>query len=145
MTIPSGPAGEPEVRKQLMPRIEALWGDLAALALSTRHRFSALQKSQVPETPGAYTIYEEETQYILYVGQTDNLRFRIMENHLCKRGESTFVKSVQQHRGFATRSEACDHIRKQCSVAWLEIGDARKLMLLEHFAIAVMQPSLNRG
>jgi hypothetical protein len=142
-------------REHLIQRIEGLLDELALLTASPRHCFMALQKHQVPETAGLYILYQEQPFVVLYVGkalrrgkpstQCDGLRFRIMENHLGKRGDDNFVRYVQEQFEFSTREQARFHIVNHCSVHWREVADVRKLCFLEHCAIAVMQPSLNRG
>jgi hypothetical protein len=145
----------PMPEEQLRLSVEPLLCELLTLANSPRHRFKDLSKHQTPNLAGLYILYQEEPLDILYVGKAllkgksstacDGLRFRIMENHLGKRGDDNFVRYIQQHFKLSSRPEACEHIARECSVSWIEVSDARKLFLLEHFAIAAFQPKLNRG
>jgi len=128
---------------------------LAGLAVSARYRFTTLKKSEVPETAGLYVLYKEEPLEVFYVGKAtvrgkpskncDGLRFRIMENHLGRRGDDNFVKYIREQFECSTREEACRYIHNECSVSWMEVNDPHKLFVLEHLAIAAMRPRFNRG
>jgi excinuclease UvrABC nuclease subunit len=144
-------------RDDLVRNLGVYLDELAALLESPRKRFSSLAEKDVPETAGLYIIYSEEAFEVFYAGkankrkkpsawgQPDGLRFRIMKNHLAYQGNDNFVKYVMEEFGLASRSDARNFIRKECSVHWLEVDDEQRLFVLEHLAIAALRPRFNRG
>ena len=83
----------------------------------------------------------------LYVGQSGNrgLLFRIMKNHLAYQGDDNFIRYLKEELNLPSRSEVRDYIKMNCSVHWAKVADEKRLTMLEHLAIAVFQPRLNRG
>ena len=146
-----------DVREDLAQKIAPLVDDLACVLALQRLRFSSLSKSDVPQTAGICVIYREEPFEVFYVGIAktrkepsswgvcDGLRFRIMENHLAYRGDDNFVKYVGEAFGLKSRAERRAFIQRECSVQWMEVPDLRKLCLLEHLAIAALDPRFNRA
>jgi hypothetical protein len=131
----------------IIARLRRPLSEIAALLDSPRLRFSALTEKDVPENSGLYVIYKEEPLEALYVGKAGErgLRFRVMKNHLAYQGDDNFIKYVRAELGLPSRSDARDYVRKNCSVHWIEIADQGRLIMIEHLAIAVVQPRLNRG
>jgi hypothetical protein len=142
---------------QLIARLHPQLVQLSGLLNSPRHLFSTLKERDVPQTAGLYVIYSEQPVATLYVGkartrteasawgQPDGLCFRIMKNHLGYQGDDNFFCYLADELQLSSKGEVRDHIRKHCSVSWIEIGDIRQLFFLEHLAIAAMWPRLNRG
>jgi len=147
-----------------MPNIDPIIGrlreplfDLAGLLEGPRLRFSSLREKDVPENAGLYVIYKEEPFEALYVGkarrrdepsnwgQPDGLCFRIMKNHLAYQGNDNFIRHLMGETKLPSKADVRDYVRKNCSVHWLEVADERRLFILEHLAIAAVQPRLNRG
>jgi hypothetical protein len=142
---------------QLIARLHPQLAQLSELLNSPRHHFSTLKERDVPQTRGSYVIYCEQPVETLYVGkartrtvasawgQPDGLCFRIMKNHLGHQGDDNFFRYLMDELQLSSKGDVRDHIRKHCSVNWIEIDDLRQLFLLEHLAIAAMLPRLNRG
>ena len=99
-------------------------------------------KSEVPRVPGLYVIYDDKPS-INYVGKTNNLRRRILGNHRSgnTRG-SAFRKALMVDKGFRNENEVSDFIRTSCTFQFLPVDEG--LSAVEHFAIAVLNPKLNR-
>jgi hypothetical protein len=119
--------------------------DLVALLNSPRHKFCSLVEGDVPEAAGLYAIYGNDPPETLYVGKADNLRFRIMKNHLAYKGDDNFVKYLMQDLALTSRSAARAYIRRECSSHWVQVDDPQRLFILEHLAIAAARPRYNRG
>jgi hypothetical protein len=157
MSTGVGQVPDADVRESLAHKIAPLLDDLARTIASSRRHFSSLSKTDVPETAGLYVIYQEEPFEVFYAGiaktrkapsswgVSDGLRFRIMENHLAYRGDDNFVKYVGQAFGLTSRPDIRAFIQRRCSVQWMEVPDLRKLCLMEHLAIAALDPRFNRG
>ncbi len=144
-------------RDELVQNLGPYLDDLAALLDSSRSRFSSLQESAVPESPGLYVIYCEQPYEVFYVGKAskrqkpsvpgraDGLRFRIMRNHLAYEGNDNLVRYLMEEFRLTSRSGVRNFVQSQCSVHWLEVNDPQRLLLLEHLAIAALHPRFNKG
>jgi hypothetical protein len=144
-------------RDELVRSLEVHLKEPSSLLESPRRRFSSLTDRDVPESAGLYVIYREEPFEVFYAGkagrrkkesawgQPDGLRFRIMKNHLGYQGNDNFVRYVMEEFALASCANTRDFIRHHCSVHWLEVDDPRRLLLLEHLAIAALRPRFNRG
>jgi hypothetical protein len=153
----SGIAPNSDMREELLRKLGPALDELAVLLASPRQRFSALLKDRVPQSAGLYVIYQDDPFEVFYAGKaktreepsawnvSDGLRFRIMENHLAYRGDDNFVKYVGEAFGLKSRAAIRTFIQRRCSVQWMEVPDVRKLFLLEHLAIAALDPRFNRG
>ncbi len=146
-----------DTREELVRKLAPVLDVVARLLASPRRRFSSLSKYEVPETAGLYVIYQEEPFEVFYAGKaktreassargvSDGLRFRIMENHLAYRGDDNFVKYVGEAFSLTSRLAIRAFIQRRCSVHWIEVPELRKLFVLEHLAIAALDPRFNRG
>ncbi len=142
---------------QLIARLHPQLVQLCELLNGPRHLFSTLKVQDVPQTAGLYVIYSEQPIQTLYVGkaltrgepsawgQPDGLCFRIMKNHLGYHGDDNFFRYLMDELQLSSKGDVRDHIRKRGSVHWIEVNDLRQLFFLEHLAIAVTSPRLNRG
>ena len=76
-------------------------------------------------------------------GKTNNLRRRILGNHRSGniRG-SAFRKALMADREFQNENEVSEYIRAGCTFQFLPVVEG--LSAVEHFAIAVLKPKLNR-
>jgi hypothetical protein len=138
----------------LIKQIKGLKDQLLMLLNKSQNVFRTLSEADVPEGIGVYLIYEDKTEHPIYVGMSKEnkpklreptgLRFRIMRNHLGRRGTDNFLGYLAEElRG--DRSSAVDYVRNHCSCCWLELNSPREAMLLEHFSIAVLDPRFNRS
>jgi len=132
-------------RDDLLRVLDGDLGELVTLFNLPRHPFSSLAERDVPDTPGLYVIYRDEPTVTLYVGKARNLRFRIMKNHLAYQGDDNFVRYLMQEIAITSRSQARSYIKKLCSVHWVEVDDAQRLIHLEHLAIAAIRARFNKG
>ena len=146
---------QPGYVTQLMHNLKPLLDEVALLATSPRYPFGTLEKTAVPQSSGLYVIWQDDPPDALYAGrasakgkpkaQADGLRFRIMENHLGKRGDDNFVRYIGKLLASKSRVDVGRYIREHYSVSWIEVSDPHRLFLLEHLTIAALQPKLNRG
>jgi hypothetical protein len=91
--------------------------------------------NRVPSLAGLYAIHNNETGQCLWVGQTDNLRDRIFNQHYTQgrddRAGSDLIRLVQKHvfnsTDPATRPHAQQWIRQNCAVRWLVLASERQL------------------
>ncbi len=61
-----------------------------------------------------------------------------------KAGDDNFLKALAEELG-GDKKQAVEHVKGNCSCQWLEIDNPREALLLEHFAIAVFNPGINKG
>jgi hypothetical protein len=129
---------------------------LNKLISQPRHRLGILHENEVPENNGVYLIYEDKSMVPIYIGATSKaierkpsgqpsgLRFRIMRNHMRIHGADNVRKYLASELR-RDEKQAIQYLKDHCSCQWLEDNDLREVFLLEHFAIAVFNPRLNRG
>jgi len=104
--------------------------------------FRNVVSSEVPNEPGVYVIFNERGE-IIYVGRTKNLRRRLLGDH--KRGNirgSQFRKALMQNYGFASEEQISNYVDR-CKFKFKEIADPLERIRLEHFATAILAPTLN--
>jgi len=99
--------------------------------------------SDVPDEAGVYAIFNERHE-IIYIGRTRNLRRRLLGNHRSGniRG-SQFRKALMQNYGLKDEDEISNYIRQKCTFKFNEIEDSVERVRFEHFATAVLMPTLN--
>ena len=144
------------VDSRLSGLIEQRKGSLLGLLSQPRRLLASLAADEVPEENGVYLICEDKSVGPIYIGVTtkpveekpsgkpSGLRFRIMENHRGKVGEDNFLRVLSDELG-AGKRQAVEYVKEHCSCQWLVVEDTRERFLLEHFAIAVLDPRLNKG
>jgi excinuclease UvrABC nuclease subunit len=96
----------------------------------------------VPDKPGVYVIFDEHDK-IIYIGRTRNLRRRLLGDH--KRGDvkgSQFRKALMQNYNLTSEAQINSYV-DQCTFKFKEIEDPEERIRLEHFAIAILAPTLN--
>jgi excinuclease UvrABC nuclease subunit len=133
----------------LLSRVDRLQADertylltnlLRQLLESTVHDFA--DSRIVPNEKGVYLIYDK-AKGLIYAGQSGRLRPRLFHDHLAGNiNGSHFRKSLQQHLGAKSEDEIKRYISNQCVFQFLTTDTEYKY--LEHFAIAVLKPLLNR-
>ncbi|AGG07384.1 hypothetical protein btf_275 [Dehalococcoides mccartyi BTF08] len=144
-----------EFIKRYGDRVNTLNDRLTILLSTSRNQFGHLTEANVPERGGVYFIYEDCSVDPIYVGiakqagskvsgEPSGLRFRIMRNHLGKRGTDNFLKYLtNEFQG--DKQLAIDYVRNHCSCSWLVLEDEKEIQFLEHYSIAVLNPRLNRA
>jgi len=113
---------------------------LESLFASKAHEFSTVNRDLIPTTSGIYAIYENNK--LVYIGISANLKRRILGDHL--RGDcqaSAFRKNLSKALDLNDEGNITDYIIKKCSFCFLEHENPK---YLEHFAIGVLEPKLNR-
>jgi hypothetical protein len=111
---------------------------LASKSLSFKNATSR----DVPDKPGVYVIFDEHDK-IIYIGRTRNLRRRLLRDH--KRGDikgSQFRKALMQNYNLTSEAQINSYV-DQCTFKFKEIEDSEERIRLEHFAIAILAPTLN--
>jgi excinuclease UvrABC nuclease subunit len=97
---------------------------------------------EVPDKPGIYAIFNKNGK-IIYIGRTKNLQRRLLEDH--RRGDvkgNQFRKALMQNYGFTTKEQINSYV-DQCTFKFKEVEDPEERVRLEHFAIAILAPTLN--
>lgn len=128
--------------------------ELQRLLARPVHDLDTLREAEVPEAMGVYILYDRSSRVPIYVGkavkvetkdsgQPSGLRFRIMRNHLGRTGSDNFLKYLGEALG-ADRRQAAQYVKGNCECQWVEVETGRTALLLEHFAIAVLNPRFNR-
>lgn len=104
--------------------------------------FSKCAIKDVPESRGIYFIYKKEhSRKPIYIGMSNNLRRRIMGQHL--RANSRFAIYCKRNTGLRKTKSLSRYIKKNCFFRFMPYsseGDYKELELLEHFAIAIIRP-----
>lgn len=95
---------------------------------SNVYQFSSLVPSELPEKAGVYVIWLKNTEEVLYVGRTRNIRQRLYTNHLMGNKLSARLKKYLvddniNYPEIVEYSEAKDFIKKNCCVQFLLVED----------------------
>jgi excinuclease UvrABC nuclease subunit len=105
--------------------------------------FRDLSSVHVPDKAGVYVIFNEHNE-IIYIGRTMNLRRRLLGNHRSGNVKgSQFRRALMQNYGFKNEKEISNYIRQKCAFKFMEIEDSAERIRLEHFATAILAPTLN--
>lgn len=141
--------------EEIRQSLEQKTRELHRLVSQPFHSLSLIREEDVPETIGVYLLYDDKFNLPIYAGKAEQVKpkksgkpsglcFRIMHNHLGKAGDDNFLQYLAEEiRG--DRKQAVQYVKQHCSCQWIELGNAREAVLLEHFAIAVLNPPLNKG
>jgi excinuclease UvrABC nuclease subunit len=117
-------------------------GKVKELLASKSLSFKNVASGDVPDRAGVYVIFNEEGR-VIYVGRTRNLRRRLLGDH--RRGNvrcSQFRKALMQNYGL-TGEEQINSYVNQFTFKFKEVDDPEERIRLEHFAIAILAPTLN--
>ena len=118
--------------------------ELGRLLNSPIYEFSRQDRKNVQEVPGVYIIYHKSRGQILYIGESDNLRRRLFSNHRSgNRRGSAFRRALSRWEKLEEERKIRDYIVQICSFQVLLVSDRLKRKRFEHFAIAVLSPTLN--
>ena len=127
---------------------------LNILLASPKRSFTGLKDSDVPPRKGLYLIYDDRTAPPVYIGiakktkinksgKPPGLQFRIMQNHLGKKGTDNFLEYLAEELQ-GDKKLAVEYVRNHCSCVWLEMDNDKEITILEHYAIALLNPRFNR-
>lgn len=131
-----------------MGDVEAVLQERATtLMASLRHLLSAAPFSfvnaDIPERPGIYVIHDGAGQ-AYYVGQSRNLRRRLLIDHRKGNGKSNIFRRKLAHLEHLDSEPAVtSYIVEKCSIRFLELDSEGDRLELEHFATALLSPVLN--
>jgi hypothetical protein len=125
---------------QLNDRISFLVNELSRLLDAVAIRYEQATPRVFPETPGIYLISDHELT-VIRAGKTNaTLRQRLYQNHLMGSQDGNLPVQLINSGICGTQAGAKEWIRKNCSVRWLEVENARERGFLEHFMLAVLEP-----
>ena len=98
----------------------------------------------VPLQAGVYAIYHNAGSSLLYIGESKHLRQRIFGEHL--RGDkiaSAFRRNLSDWEKLDSEKDISAYISDKCEFQFKQCDEVAAKRL-EHFAIAILQPLLNR-
>jgi excinuclease UvrABC nuclease subunit len=97
----------------------------------------------VPELAGIYAIYDGG-EYPCYIGQSRNLRRRLLVDHRKGNGKSSiFRRKLSRVRRLEDELAVTAYICQKCAFRILQLESERERLRLEHFATALLSPVLN--
>ena len=129
---------------ELNSTIENLRGELLVLLNSLKYDFSQRSRIIVPLQPGVYAIYHKTGSHLLYIGESKHLRRRIFGEHLTgDKIASAFRRNLSDWEKLDSEEDISAYISDKCEFQFKQCVEAAAKRL-EHFAIAILQPLLNR-
>jgi len=133
------------VLNQEIEKNMALYRDrLQHLLDSPIHEFSRSDRKEIPDVPGVYIVYDKTKRQILYVGESGDLRRRLFGDHRAgNRRGSAFRRALSRWKKMEDEKEIKEYIVQNCSFQILPVPDKLRRKRFEHFAIAVLSPTLN--
>lgn len=123
--------------------VSEYFGIMQDFLAQSNHSFED-ERASIPAVSGVYIITDNSKNQIIYVGRTKNLRRRLMGDH--KRGNiegSQFRKALGKTLGAKSEEEISNYIRKNCSFKFIIIPSFQETIRFEHFATAILAPTLN--
>jgi len=99
--------------------------------------------ADIPDRPGIYVI-SDLTGRTFYIGQSGNLRRRLLVDHRKGNGKSSiFRRKLARLKRLDTEPAITSYIMESCTVRLLEIDSEWGRLEMEHFATAILSPVLN--
>jgi len=125
---------------------------LQSLLHASCFRFSKDLQAKLPDRRGIYAISVgdgDDTRF-LWIGITPKskggLRRRIYEDHYLNPTSTSDLPNVlRRFKPSLARKDARHLIEDKCRVRWIELEDKTERELLEHYAIALLQPNPEVG
>jgi predicted GIY-YIG superfamily endonuclease len=102
------------------------------------------EKGRKFDRPGVYAICSRSTGEPVYIGKATNLRERFNQHRHGSMRSSAFRRSLSEKLGTRSELKLNDHIARSYLSKSLPLKDPREMTRLEHFAIAVVNPPLNK-
>lgn len=93
-------------------------------------------------TLGVYIIYNENNE-IIYIGSTNKFHIRFGTD-LKHESTHTLVRKLLKSDNFITRKEVVGYLKNQCTMKIEVCETKREAEALEHIAIFLLNPSLNK-
>jgi excinuclease UvrABC nuclease subunit len=129
-----------EAEAALEERAASLMASLCHLLRSASLSFA---NAEIPERPGIYVNYDGSRQPY-YVGQSRNLRRRLLIDHRRGNGKANIFRRKLAHLKCVESEPAVTlYILEKCSIRFLELESEGERLKLEHFATAILSPVLN--
>lgn len=91
---------------------------------------------------GVYLIYNE-LEELLYIGNTNKLHIRFGAN-LKHEKTHTLVRKLIKNQSFDNRYEVIDFLKNKCRMKIAICESKRQAEALEHLAIYILEPQLNK-
>lgn len=110
------------------------------------YRFDDELIENLDSRPGVYRVYENGSQgsESLFVGKSMNLQRRIVMDHFKGRStRSEIRRKLLDREGIPEERLVTEYLQERCQVQCITLSDPRERAMLEHFAVAVLQPRLN--
>lgn len=122
-------------------QIDSYIEQLEKLVASTSYDLLPENRKQIPKSAGIYIIFGKN-QGLLYIGQSKNLQRRLIDDHLQNdKIGSAFRRNLADDKKLQTEKEITAYIRDNCYFKYMTLDSPKNL---EHFAISVLTPKLNR-
>ena len=116
---------------------------MAALCHLLRSSPFSFASADIPDRPGVYVICDV-TGRPYYIGQSRNLRRRLLVDHRKGNGKSNvFRRKLARIKRFDSEPATTAYIMENCTVRLLEIDSEWGRLEMEHFATAILSPVLN--
>ena len=120
---------------ELNSTIENLKGELLVLLNSPKYDFSKRSRIMLPLQPGVYAIYHKAGSHLLYIGESKHLTGDKIA--------SAFRRNLSDWEKLDTGEDISTYISDKCEFQFKQCNEVAAKRL-EHFAIAILQPLLNR-
>jgi excinuclease UvrABC nuclease subunit len=130
------------MKNNLDLRIERLKSFLIEIIGAKEHSFS---ERKIPKSPGIYLIIKKDTNDIIYVGETENLRQRIVDNLISGDKQAHILrKKLAKTYNLKTENEITDFLKENFAFKFKETNiEPKERKAVEHFLIAVINPLFN--
>lgn len=92
------------------------------------YSFLTIVRSELPESAGVYVIWIKDTEEVLYVGRTRNLKQRLYTNHLMGNKSSArlkkyLVEDTINHPEIDDYTKAKEYIKQNCNFQFILCDD----------------------
>ena len=123
-------------------RIRKLKPYLIEIISAKEHSFS---ERKIPKSPGIYLILKKDTNDVVYIGETENLRKRIVDNLISGDKQAhTLRKKLAKTYNLKTEKEITDFLKENFTFKFIETNiEPKERKSVEHFLIAVINPLFN--
>ena len=110
--------------------------------LNASEYISFAQVTALKNVMGVYMIYNENKD-LLYIGSTNKFHVRFGTD-LKHESTHTLVRKMMKNGMFSNRHEVVDYLKNKCSMKIEECESKREAEALEHIAIYILNPPLNK-
>ena len=110
--------------------------------LNTSEFISFANVAALKNVMGVYMIYNERKE-LLYIGNTNKFHIRFGTD-LKHESTHTFVRKMIKNEMFSDRHKVVDYLKNKCSMKIEVCASKREAEALEHIAIYILNPPLNK-